>query len=61
MKILWLARTIPLPETAGDRIYTYQTVRALARASVNVDFIGLQPDVEAQVALDVRHCAGLAV
>jgi glycosyltransferase involved in cell wall biosynthesis len=43
--ILWLSRTIPLPQNAGDRIYTGHLVEALARAGGKVTYLGLaNPD-----------------
>ncbi|MEL6197632.1 MAG: glycosyltransferase [Pseudomonadota bacterium] len=45
MSVLWLARTIPLPLTSGDRIYTAGLVQALGGAGADVKFLGLaNPD-----------------
>jgi glycosyltransferase involved in cell wall biosynthesis len=44
VKVLWLARAIPLPLNAGDRIYTLESVVGLARAGVDVHFLGLKPE-----------------
>src|SRR5690242_12905218 len=45
LSILWLARTLPLPLSAGDRVYTAKLVEAVARAGANVGFVGLaNPD-----------------
>lgn len=40
-KILWLARHLPVPLNAGDRIYTARLVEALARAGCKVRYLGL--------------------
>lgn len=44
-RVLWLARTLPLPLNAGDRIYTAAIAEALARAGARVTYLGLaNPD-----------------
>lgn len=40
--ILWLARTLPVPLDAGDRIYTARLVESVARAGARVEFHGLR-------------------
>ncbi|MFC3125977.1 glycosyltransferase [Pseudoroseomonas globiformis] len=40
MRCLWLARAMPFPWTAGDRIYTAKLAGALAGAGVDVTFAG---------------------
>lgn len=49
--ILWLARHLPVPLNAGDRIYTAKLVEALGRAGGDVHFLGLAnpdyPDLDA--------------
>lgn len=53
MNVLWLARMLPLPLTAGDRIYTARLVEALAGAGARVRYLGLaNPD---EPALDARE------
>jgi glycosyltransferase involved in cell wall biosynthesis len=43
--VLWLARSLPLPLNAGDRIYTAELVRCLAEAGARVTYMGLaNPD-----------------
>jgi glycosyltransferase involved in cell wall biosynthesis len=42
---LWLARAMPFPLTAGDRIYTTKLATALAAADVAITFCGLAADV----------------
>ncbi|CAL78483.1 hypothetical protein; putative glycosyltransferase [Bradyrhizobium sp. ORS 278] len=43
--ILWLARTLPLPLNAGDRIYSAHLAGAVARQGSRVVFLGLaNPD-----------------
>jgi glycosyltransferase involved in cell wall biosynthesis len=45
LSILWLARTLPIPLNAGDRIYSAQLASAVARQGARVVFLGLQnPD-----------------
>lgn len=44
-RVLWLARAMPLPLDAGDRMYTGFLAQALAEAGANVCFVGLpSPD-----------------
>jgi polysaccharide biosynthesis protein PslH len=51
VNVLWLARTIPLPANAGDRIYTLEIAAALARTGVHVHYLGLRPDEPVDTAL----------
>jgi glycosyltransferase involved in cell wall biosynthesis len=45
ISILWLARTMPIPLNAGDRIYSAQLAGAVARQGAQVTFLGLEnPD-----------------
>lgn len=44
---LWLARTLPFPQTAGDRIYSAKLAGALARAGAEVTFAGFAGDAPA--------------
>lgn len=45
ISILWLARTMPIPLNAGDRIYSAQLAAAVARQGVHLVFLGLNnPD-----------------
>ncbi|MDN3573957.1 glycosyltransferase [Methylobacterium longum] len=53
--MLWLARTIPLPETSGDRIYTAQTISALAKTGARIDCMGLEADLTVEVG-KVTNC-----
>jgi polysaccharide biosynthesis protein PslH len=46
MNVLWIARTIPLPFDAGDRIYTAELASGLAGAGAKVTFLGLAPEVD---------------
>jgi glycosyltransferase involved in cell wall biosynthesis len=41
VRILWLARTLPVPLNAGDRIYSARLAESLAHAGAEVDFLGL--------------------
>lgn len=41
MRCLWLARTIPFPLTAGDRVYSARLAEALAGTGAEVAFLGL--------------------
>lgn len=44
-RILWIARELPLPLDAGDRLYTARLVEALATAGAQVHYLGLwNPD-----------------
>jgi polysaccharide biosynthesis protein PslH len=56
-RVLWLARMMPVPLNAGDRIYTARLVEAVARAGGNVHVLGLSapdaPGMEFEV-LDSR-------
>jgi len=45
LSCLWLARAMPFPLTAGDRIYTTKLATALAAADVAITFCGLAADV----------------
>ncbi|MDJ0387764.1 glycosyltransferase [Roseomonas sp. E05] len=48
IRCLWLARTLPFPWTAGDRIYTAKLAGALAGAGVDVTFAGFAAEAPAQ-------------
>ncbi|GGD65954.1 glycosyltransferase [Croceicoccus mobilis] len=54
-QILWLARALPLPLDAGDRMYTAFLAEALADAGADVRFVGLAspdaPDAKGEEAL----------
>jgi glycosyltransferase involved in cell wall biosynthesis len=41
LRCLWLARTIPLPLSTGDNVYTAWLAQALAAAGASVTFMGL--------------------
>jgi glycosyltransferase involved in cell wall biosynthesis len=41
LRILWLAREMPVPLNAGDRIYSARLAGALAAAGAEVHFVGL--------------------
>jgi glycosyltransferase involved in cell wall biosynthesis len=46
--VLWIARILPTPISAGDRLYTLGVVRSLAAAGAKVCFLGLlDPDAHA--------------
>lgn len=38
--ILWLARTLPVPLDAGDRMYSGRLAEAIGRAGARIDFLG---------------------
>ncbi len=40
MRVLWLARGLPFPQVAGDRIYTAKMAEALAAAGAQITFVG---------------------
>jgi len=40
MKCLWIARDLPFPVDAGDKIYSANLARSLARAGARIRFIG---------------------
>jgi glycosyltransferase involved in cell wall biosynthesis len=40
-RILWVIRTLPFPQTSGDRVYSAQFIRAIAEAGAQVTVIGL--------------------
>jgi glycosyltransferase involved in cell wall biosynthesis len=45
LRVLWLARTIPVPLDSGERIYTSRLVGALGKAGAEVHYMGLlNPD-----------------
>lgn len=44
MRCLWVARALPFPLTAGDRIYSAQLAKALAATGAEVVFVGLAGD-----------------
>ena len=48
IRCLWLARTLPFPWTAGDRIYTAKLAAALAGAGAEVTFAGYAAEVPPQ-------------
>jgi hypothetical protein len=41
LRCLWLARSMPFPWTAGDRIYTAKLAGAFAAAGADVTFVGM--------------------
>ncbi len=41
MRCLWIARTMPFPQTSGDRIYTGKLMQALAATGVAITYVGL--------------------
>lgn len=41
LRCLWLARTLPFPLTAGDRIYSAKLAGALAISGASVTFVGI--------------------
>ncbi|WP_419898818.1 glycosyltransferase [Roseomonas sp. USHLN139] len=41
LRCLWLARGMPFPATAGDRIYSAKLAEAFAGAGVDLTFVGL--------------------
>ncbi len=48
LRCLWLSRDIPFPQDAGDRIYSANLASALARANVEVRYLGyLQSSADA--------------
>ena len=47
-RCLWLARTLPFPWTAGDRIYTAKLAGALGHAGAEVTFAGFAAEVPPQ-------------
>lgn len=47
-RCLWLARTLPFPWTAGDRIYTAKLAGALGSAGAEVTFAGFAAEVPPQ-------------
>lgn len=58
-KLLWLARAIPLPLDAGDRIYTARFAQAVADIGADVHFLGLA-DSDRPLA-SVQDALGAAV
>jgi polysaccharide biosynthesis protein PslH len=54
LKVLWLARSIPLPANSGDKIYTYKLISSLAEAGAHVTYVGLaeQTDEWSESELD---------
>ncbi|MGC1304254.1 MAG: glycosyltransferase [Caulobacteraceae bacterium] len=52
--ILWIARILPTPISAGDRLYTQGLVRSLADAGAEIRFLGLMdPEAEAPNVADL--------
>lgn len=48
LRCLWISRDIPFPQDAGDRIYSANLAAALARANVDVRYLGyLQTEAQA--------------
>jgi glycosyltransferase involved in cell wall biosynthesis len=41
LRILWVIRTLPFPQTSGDRVYSAQFIRAIAEAGADVTVLGL--------------------
>ena len=40
-RILWVIRTLPFPQTSGDRVYSAEFIRAIAEAGAAVTVLGL--------------------
>src|SRR5689334_21772457 len=45
MKCLWLARAMPFPLSAGDRIYSFKLAASFAEAGANIVFVGLSASI----------------
>jgi glycosyltransferase involved in cell wall biosynthesis len=41
LRLLWVIRTLPFPQTSGDRVYSAHFIRAIAEAGADVTVIGL--------------------
>jgi len=41
LRILWVIRTLPFPQTSGDRVYSAQFIRAIAEGGAEVTVLGL--------------------
>jgi glycosyltransferase involved in cell wall biosynthesis len=41
LRVLWVIRTLPFPQTSGDRVYSAQFIRAVAAAGAEVTVLGL--------------------
>jgi glycosyltransferase involved in cell wall biosynthesis len=54
LRCLWLARAMPFPWTAGDRIYTAKLAGALAAAGVDVTFAGLEGEAPPSAMPGIR-------
>src|ERR1700682_2436325 len=53
MKCLWLSRILPFPQTAGDRIYSLNLAKSLARAGAEVTFVGFAGDEPPESISDI--------
>lgn len=52
LRILWVIRTLPFPQTSGDRVYSAQFIRAVAEAGADVTVIGLATGTPAEAGFD---------
>jgi glycosyltransferase involved in cell wall biosynthesis len=54
LRCLWLARSMPFPWTAGDRIYTAKLAAAFAAAGVDLTFAGMAGEAPPQALPGIR-------
>jgi glycosyltransferase involved in cell wall biosynthesis len=52
LRILWVIRTLPFPQTSGDRVYSAQFIRAIAEAGADVTVLGLATGTPPEAGFD---------
>ena len=52
MKGLWIARSLPFPMNTGDRIYSAELMRSVARAGAQLTVVGFAPEEPGVVPVD---------
>jgi glycosyltransferase involved in cell wall biosynthesis len=50
LRILWIIRTLPFPQTSGDRVYSAEFIRAAAQAGAEIAVIGLATGTHSDVS-----------
>jgi glycosyltransferase involved in cell wall biosynthesis len=52
LRILWVIRTLPFPQTSGDRVYSAQFIGAIAEAGAEVTVIGLATGAAPEIGFE---------
>jgi glycosyltransferase involved in cell wall biosynthesis len=55
LQVLWVIRTLPFPQTSGDRVYSAQFIRAVAAAGAEVTVLGLATGTPPEAGFEEIH------